>query len=112
MLRLFRARVLSDIDLMINNPGPAVGQRKWTAKGAECSLDRHSYAGEAYGFNADILDIRMPATGRLAWELLIVTEFWRRGDSETLHATKWLKLLSGKPTDVLKWIGAHRDRFA
>jgi hypothetical protein len=54
----------------------------------------------------------MPATGRLAWELLIVTEFWRRGDGETLHATKWLKLLSGKPSDVLKWISAHRDRMA
>ena len=54
----------------------------------------------------------MPATGRLAWELVIVTEFWRRGDGETMHATKWLKLLSGKPTDVLKWISANRDRKA
>jgi hypothetical protein len=112
MLRLSRARVLSDIDLMVNSPGPALGQRKWTAKGAECSLDRHSYAGEVYGFHAEVLHIRMPTTGRLAWELLIVTEFWRRGDGESVHSTKWLKLLSGKPTDVLKWISAHRDRMA
>ena len=112
MLRLSRARVLSDIDLMINNPGPALGQRKWTAKGAECSLDRHSYAGEVYGFHADILRIRMPATGRLAWELVIVAEFWRRSDGKAMHATKWLKLLSGKPSDVLKWISAYRDRMA
>ena len=112
MLRLSRARVLGDIDFMINDPGPALGQRKWTAKGAQCSVDRHSYAGEIYGFQTDILHIRMPATVRVAWELVIVTEFWRRGDGETMHSTKWLKLLAGKPTDVLKWISASRDRIA
>ena len=94
---------------MINSSGPALGQRKWTAKGAECSVDRHTYSGELYGFRADILHIRMPATGRLAWDLVIVSEFWRRGGAETLHSIKWLKLLSGKPTDVLKWIRTSAD---
>jgi len=27
---------------------------------------------------------------------------------ESIHSTKWLKLLLGKPTDVLKWISANR----
>jgi hypothetical protein len=48
----------------------------------------------------------------LAWELVIVAEFWRRSDGKAMHATKWLKLLSGKPSDVLKWISAYRDRMA
>ncbi|MGO9005621.1 MAG: hypothetical protein ACLQIQ_12960 [Beijerinckiaceae bacterium] len=109
MLRLSRGRVIGDIELMINRPGPALGQRKWTAKGAECSVDRHSYSGEVYGFHADVLHIRVPATGRPAWELVIVAEFWSGGDGETMHSTKWLKLMSGKPTDVLKWISANRD---
>lgn len=39
----------------------------------------------------------------------ILMEFWRRGDRETLHSIKWLKLLSGKPTDVLKWIRTNSD---
>lgn len=109
MLRLSRARVIGDIEFMINNPGPALGQRTWTAKGAECSVDRHTYSGELYGFHADVLHIRMPATGRLAWDLILVTEFWRHGDRETLHSVKWLNVLSGKPTDVLKWIRANVD---
>ena len=75
-------------------------------------LDRHSYAGEAYGFHADVLHIRMSGDGALGLGVLIVGEFWRRGDGGALHATKCAKLLSGKPTDVLKWIGAHRDRTA
>jgi hypothetical protein len=73
-------------------------------------LGRPSYLiRDLYGFHADILHIRMPATGRLAWELILVSEFWRRGDRETLHSVKWLKLLSGKPTDVLKWIRTNSD---
>ena len=78
MLRLSRARIIGDIEFMIKSPGPALGQRKWTAKGAECSIDRHTYSGELYGFHADVLHIRMPATGRLAWELVLIGEFWRR----------------------------------
>jgi hypothetical protein len=109
VLRLSRARVIGDIEFMINNPGPALSQRKWTAKGAECSVHRHTFSGELYGFHTDILHIRMPATGRLAWELVLVSEFWRRGDRETLHSAKSLKLLSGQSADVLKWIRANSD---
>jgi hypothetical protein len=112
VLKLSRARVIGDIEFMINRPGPALGQRKWTAKGAECSVDHHSYSGELYRFHADILHIRMPATGRVAWELVLVSEFWRRGDRETLHSAKWLKLLAGKPTDVLSWIRIYSDPTA
>jgi hypothetical protein len=46
----------------------------------------------------------VPATGRVTWELVQVSEFWHRGGGDPLHSVKWLKLLSGKPTDVLKWI--------
>ncbi len=108
MLRLSRARVIGDIEFIINSPGPALGQRKWTAKGAECSVDRHSFAGNVYSFHIDILQVRLAAAGRSNWKLLIVSEFWQDGDGETTHSTKWLKLLLGKPNDVLKWISANR----
>jgi hypothetical protein len=45
MLRLSRARVIGDIEFLINSPGAALGQRKWTAKGTECSIDRHHIPG-------------------------------------------------------------------
>jgi hypothetical protein len=108
VLRLSKLRVISDIEFIINNPGPALGQRKWTSKGAECSIDRHSFAGEVYSFHVDILQVRLTATGAPKCKLLIVGEFWQGGDGESIHSTKWLKLLHGKPGDVLKWIGANR----
>ena len=108
MLRLSRSRVISDIEFIINSPGPALGQRKWTSKGAECSVDRHSFAGEVYSFHVDILQVRLAATGSPKWKLLIIGEFWQGSDGESIHSTKWLKLLYGKPNDVLKWISANR----
>jgi len=27
-----------------------------------------------------------------------------------MHSPKWLKLVAGKPTDVLKWLKNHRDK--
>jgi len=108
VLKLSRSQVIGDIELIINRPGPALGQRKWTSKGTECSIDRHSFMGELYSFHVDILQIRLPPTGRPSWKLLIVREFWQGSDGESIHSTKWLKLLLGKPADVLKWIGANR----
>jgi len=108
VLKLSRSRVISDIELIINRPAPARGQRTWTSKGAECSIDKHSFAGEVYSFHVDILQIRLATTGRSGWKLLLVREFWQSGDGESIHSTKWLKLLLGKPADVLKWIGTNR----
>jgi len=106
--RLSSSRIIGDIELIINRPGPALGQRKWAAKGAQCSIDRHIFAGEVYSFHTDILQIRLPATGCANWKLLIVREFWQGSNGESIHSTKWLKLLLGKPADVLKWIRANR----
>jgi hypothetical protein len=46
VLRLSRTRVIRDIEFMVNSPGPTLGRRKWIVKGAECSVDRHTYSGE------------------------------------------------------------------
>jgi hypothetical protein len=108
VLRLSRSRVINDIEFIVNNPSPVLGQGKWTSKGAECSVDRHIFAGEVYSFHVDILQVRLPATGSPKWKLLIVSEFWQGGEGESIHSTKWLKLLRGKPGDVLKWISANR----
>ena len=109
MLRLSRARVIGDIETIVNAAIPARGLHKWSAKGAEISLDRHSFAGVDYGYQTEVLRVCLPGGARGGWELLLVAEYWRRGDGCSIHATKWLKLLSGKANDVLKWIGANRE---
>jgi hypothetical protein len=104
MLRLSRARVIGDIETIVNKACPARGIHRWTAKGADCNIERHSFSGAGYGFQSEILRLR-----HKAFEVLLVSEFWRRGDGEAIHSTKWLKLLSGKNNDVLKWIAGSRE---
>jgi hypothetical protein len=105
--RLSSSRIIGDIEFIINRPSAALGQRKWAAKGAECSIDRHSFTGEVYSFHVEVLQIRLPATGRPSWKFIIVSEFWQ-SDGERIHSTKWLKILLGKPNEVLKWIRTNR----
>jgi hypothetical protein len=106
--RLSSSRIISDIEFIINRPSAALGQRKWAAKGAECSIDRHIFTGEVYSFHVEVLQIRLPVTGRPSWKLLIINEFWQGNDGERIHSTKWLKLLHGSKAEVLKWIRTNR----
>jgi len=106
--RLSSSRVINDIEFIIDRPSPALGQRKWLAKGAECSIDRHNFSGEVYGFHLEVLQIELRTTGSTSWKLVIVSELWQGNDGESIHSTKWLKLFLGNPAEVLKWIRANR----
>jgi hypothetical protein len=110
--RLSSTRIIGDIEFIIRKPGSALGERKWSAKGAECSIGRHSFTGEAYSFHMEVLQIRLPAAGRSGWKLIIVSEFWQGDDGERIHSAKWLKILLGEPAEVLKWIRANRGAMA
>ncbi|MGI9230243.1 MAG: hypothetical protein ACR2HL_00730 [Methylocystis sp.] len=108
MLRLSRHKNINDIEAILNSSGPALGQRKWKAKDAECRLDRHVYLGEHYSIHKNVLDVSF-CRHLSSWRVLIVSEFWEDGKGQTIHSSKWLKLLEGKSTDLLKWIRTHRD---
>lgn len=104
MLRLSRARVIGDIEFIVGGGGPILDRKKWIAKGAGCSVDRFSFAGDAYNFQLRVLQVRLPATERPSWKLVILSQSWEDDGGKPIYATKWLKLIVGKPNDVLKWI--------
>lgn len=110
MLRLSRSRNIKEIETIINDPGPALGQRVWTAHGVECSTETHRYLGEKYAFHNRITHLRHKSAHPGKWEIILVSEFWQDDRDQTIHSTKWMKLLSGKATDVNAWIKAHRDK--
>jgi hypothetical protein len=78
-------------------------------RGVDCRRERHSHSAAAYSFDLDVLNLQTKRGAAGGWELFIVTEFWRSGQGSSMHSPKWLKLVRGKPTDVLKWIAANRD---
>ena len=115
MLRLSRADVIHDLALLIDDTASRIGQHEWSIRGVDCRRERHSHSAAAYSFDLDVLNLRARGGEQGAWELFIVTEYWRSGRGMSLHNPKWLKLVQGKPTDVLRWIKLHRaealDKF-
>ncbi len=108
MLRLSRLKNINDIEAILNNSLPTLGRRNWNAKNAECRMDRHVFLGEHYSIHKNVLDVRH-TDSRSPWRILLVSEFWEDGAGQTIHSSKWLKLLEGKSTNLLKWIKEHRD---
>lgn len=108
MLRLSRALVIHELEFLVDVSPARVDRREWKARGLECRRERHGHSGAAYSFDLDILTLRADSSEDGRWELFIVTEFWRSSGGASLHSPKWLKLVSGKQADVVKWIKKHR----
>lgn len=109
MRRLSRAKVINDIEFIVHTPPPPMGAHVWTASGAECRLERHSFSGDVYMFQVEVLHLTMPASGRQKWKIVLVTEYWHLGEGMEPHANRWIKVLSGKPLDVMRWVVASRE---
>jgi len=109
MLRLSRASVIRDIELLVKNPQWRPGRREWSTLDVHCWVERHVYSARAYSFDLEIFGVETENRSERRWSIIIVTEFWRNTEEESIHAPKWLKLVRGKPNDLLRWISANRD---
>lgn len=109
MLRLSRALVIDELERLVDDSIGRVGRHEWSFRGVDCRRERHSHSAPAYSFDLDILNVRAKGGQDGRWELFIISEFWRSADGTSMHSPKWLKLVAGKPADVLHWIKIHRD---
>ena len=112
MLRLSRALVIEELERLIDDSIGRIGRHEWSFRGVDCRRERHSHSAPAYSFDLDILNVRAKGGRDGRWELFIISEFWRSADGTSMHSPKWLKLVAGKPADVLHWIKIHRDEPA
>lgn len=109
MKRLSRASVINDIEFIVNRHKAVLGERNWKADGLQCQLESHTYTGNAYSFHTDVLTLETATGVRPKWKVMIVTQSWRGVDGETMHSNQFLKLLSGRNSDVTAWVSANRD---
>jgi hypothetical protein len=109
MLRLSRALVIQQLELLVGDTIGQIGRHEWSVRGVDCRRERYSHSAPAYSFDLDVLSLRAKGGAAGGWELFIVTEFWRSGQGTLMHSPKWLKLVRGKPNDVLKWIKVQRE---
>jgi len=109
MLRLSRALVIQQLELLVGDSKGGLRRHEWSARGVDCRRERHGHSAPGYSFDLDILNLRSKGGVGGRWELFIVTEFWRSADGTSMHSPKWLKLVSGRQSDVLGWIKKHRE---
>ena len=108
MLRLSRALVILELELLVGARS-AISAPRTERERRRLPTGRHGYSSPIYSFDLDILNLCAKGGPAGAWELFIVAEFWRSAQGATVHSPKWLKLVHGKPNDVLRWIKLHRD---
>jgi hypothetical protein len=109
MARLGNAITIAEIEQILYAKKPQLDACFWTAEGIECWRDRHRYSGQPYTFNIEVLRLKFSQPGKSAWEAFIVNERWMAGIPETLiRGNKWLKIVSGKSSDVRDWIRGCR----
>ncbi len=112
MARLSNARTILDIEGIVSVlDRPGRDRHHWQAKGVDCTRESHRYSGGTYAFTIDVLQLKLIRAGRTVWHAILVTELWRgAGEADVdMRATRWLKLLRGKKSDVTAWVRAHRD---
>jgi hypothetical protein len=108
MRRVGNAQTIADIEFVIDAPALGDPRRSWTVHGVECTRDRHRFAGQSYEFNIEVVELRRMKGSRLTWRVLIVTEWWHAAGGE-IRNSKWLKVLSGRASEVTAWMRSCRS---
>ena len=113
MAKIANALTISEIEQILYAKNPHYETRAWKAEGVECRRDRHRYSSQPYVFTIEVLQLRFDQPGRSPWQLFIVNERWTAGEPEALlRGVKWLKLVTGKSSDVCDWIRRCRPLHA
>lgn len=82
---------------------------RWTIDGVEWRRERHSYSGSGYGFSVEVTTgTRPPPAG---WVLMVVKEYWRAPDGESLRNGQWAHIETGSRTDVVAWLERQKVRL-
>jgi hypothetical protein len=75
---------------------------QWTIDGVAWRRERHSYAGSGYGFSVEVTTgTRPPPAG---WVLMVVKEYWRAPDGESIRTAQWAHIEQGSRSDVVSWL--------
>ncbi|MDQ2084268.1 hypothetical protein RA307_29115 [Xanthobacteraceae bacterium Astr-EGSB] len=111
MGKINSARTVADIEFVIDSGRHPNDASEWHAHEVHCVRNRHRFQGAVYEFIIDVTQLTHVGTPRSAWQAMIVTECWiLPGARQTPRQSKWLKVVRGKPSDMLTWMRRHRTQ--
>ena len=108
MKRIGDAAFFRIVDQLLARDAKRATATHWTIDGVDWRRDRHSYAGASYGFSVEVTTGSKPAPG--GWVLMVVKEYWRAADGESIRTGQWAHIEKGSRSDVVAWL-QKQERF-
>lgn len=95
-------------DLLLGAGNPGITLSSWTDRGVSWERERHSFTGPKHGLSIEIITVQR--SGRHGWGLMVVKEYWWAGpENKALKSLRWVKPVTGRPSDILGWFRAQED---
>ena len=82
---------------------------QWKIDGVDWQRERHSFSGRAYGFSVEVTTGTKPAPA--SWVLMVVKEYWRAPDGESLKNAQWAHIEKGGRSEVVAWLEKQKVRL-
>jgi hypothetical protein len=111
MKRIGNADTIADMEFVLDTPRFFDTRHTWTVDGVDCARSRYRFSGASYEFHIEVVELRRAHGGPKSWRALLVSELWRTTDTGTeIRNSKWLKVLSGRPSEITAWMRNRRSR--
>ena len=90
------------VDQLLARDAARATATHWAIDGVDWRRERHSYAGSRYGFSVVVTTGTRPAPA--GWVLMVVKEYWRAPDGESIRTGQWAHIEKGNRSDVVAWL--------
>jgi hypothetical protein len=102
MKRIGDASFFRIVDRLFGAGAPRGQTARWSLDGVEWQRERHSFSGISHGF---IVEVTTGISRRPAWTLIIVKEYWQKGEAgEGFKSQQWAHLVAGRRADAVAWL--------
>ena len=108
MRRFGNSSFFRTFDYVVGLANPGLKLDRFVIDGITWTRERHSFAGQAYGFALDVFTGVCP--GASGWTVTVVKEYWRGGGrSKSTKNIQWAAVHLGRKSDVMAWLTAQEN---
>ena len=90
------------VDRLLEPGTTRMPRTSWSIDGVDWQRERHSYAGASHGFTVEVTTAAKAA--KPGWTLVVVKEYWRAGNGESMKSLQWAHIEAGSRADLVAWL--------
>ncbi|CAN5811682.1 hypothetical protein BH11PSE3_BH11PSE3_36070 [soil metagenome] len=82
---------------------------QWKIDDVDWQRERHSFSGRGYGFSVEVTTGTSPSPA--GWVLMVVKEYWRAPDGESIRTGQWAHIEKGSRSEVVAWLEKQKSKL-